>query len=75
MGVAPPALRSPLSGFGRSLLPLAMLRTWHGRRAASLGELRALSADAAKRPARGAENVLAFIGLDTAIDKQVTNWN
>ena len=29
----------------------------------------------AKRPARGAENVLAFIGLDTAIDKHVTNWN
>lgn len=45
------------------------------RRAASLGELQALSADAAKRPARGAENPLAFIGLDTAIDKHVTNWN
>ena len=45
------------------------------RGAASLGELRALSADAAKRPARGAENPLAFIGLDTAIDKHVTNWN
>ena len=45
------------------------------RRAASLGELQALSADAGKSPARGAENVLAFIGLDTAIDKHVTNWN
>ena len=45
-----------------------------GRRAASLGELQALSADAGKRPARGAENALAFIGLDTAIDKHVTKW-
>ena len=45
------------------------------RRAASLGELQALSADTAKRPARGAANALAFIGLDTAIDKHVTNWN